>query len=842
MTATSNANTIDLADGQSLTVSGNLINSGLIDLDVIAPDIGGSSLSVTGTLINDGTLAIGNAGITAPDTVTVGDLVNVGSLALAGGGPAAVATLNVMTAARSMLTGSISLSGYATLNYAGGGIGSIGSTASLRLDGPNAQISVTGRTGSESALAGLTVNAGLFNLDDGASLSVAVFNNLGDLDLDAGSTAGGSRFSVTGLAMNSGSLMIGNAGVTTPDSVMLGRVINTGAISLDGGSSLSVAGTLSNYGHLAVAADDSITGVGLVNGGTITLQGAQAVLTVTGAGINTGTITTDSGAVLVLAALINNGTVATDGGSITIQGLLNGTGAATIDGGVLTVNRSSPTQTITFVGAAGGELVLDQLSGFAGIVGGLVAGDTIDVAGIAATSGYITSSDNLILTGAANQTVATLRMSGDFSKEELVVTADGHGGSDISVVFPPEVVSSGANLKVLSGKTVGNVTVLSGGTLIVSSGGFAAGATVSGGGIEIVSSGGTATGVNVQGGEIVFAGGTVTGVIASGSEEAVALGVTFSGHTIAKGVTLNVSSGASADDTLIIGTMYVSSGAIATNIEISDGGLSYLDGKMSGVTILSNGLLFTEGTLMGAVVEGVLTQSAGTATDSVIEFGGQEYLTNYGIQYNTHVLSGGQIFVGLGGTISGLTVDDGGSADISVGGSATGASASQNVTVSAGGTYIFTGSGGAGATLDGGTEIIASGGALSGVTVGYEASLVVEGQATSSVVQSGGEIIVQGGDAIGATVQSGGEIVIRGGQASEVTIAKGGEVDIQSSQISGFTISAGGSAIIDAGAVLVDSAGVGANVTVLAGGDFVYAGASARVARWTLTQGRLRRG
>jgi hypothetical protein len=612
MATTSNSSTIDLADGQSLTVTGNLYNGGAIDLDAGVLDIGGSGLAVTGTLINSGTLTIGNARIGTPDTVTVGNLINnSGSIGLTGSGPSAEATLNVAAAAPNMLRGTISLSGYSVLNYGSGGVRSIGGGASLTLDGPNAQLSVTGGSGNESALAALTVNLGAFSLDDGASVSVRAFNNLGDLDLDAG----GSRFIDTGLLLNSGGLTIGNAGLTTPDTVTVGGVaINTGAISLNGGGNLSVAVTLLNNGSLTVAASDTVTaGAGVINGGAISLNGgtsakSEAILDATagwaptmltgsitlsgyaqlkigGAGfksiasgatftlignsniqpiwipsapsnhdgllllsVNAGTINLDEGAALfpaynfnnlghididnrptfangygsgglsvgyllnsgsisaaeagfyvsriltnsgsislidntyfsvaemlfnsgqittgpsiantdglrgavVLTALsntgsisiaagdlmlvqstaTNNGTIATTDSNTTIQGALSGSGTVTIDGGTVAVGAVASTQTVEFTGSSGGELILNQPGSFAGTIAGFAAGDTINLTGIAAASAQIEAGDKLVLTDAANLTLATLQMTGDFTGDMFQITPDGNGGSVVSV-------------------------------------------------------------------------------------------------------------------------------------------------------------------------------------------------------------------------------------------------------------------------------------------------------------------------------------------------------------------------------------------------------------------------
>ena len=73
---------------------------------------GGSSLTVAGTLTNTGGLAIGNSGISAPDTVAAASLDNTGSINLSGSGNQALLDVTTGSAgfgAAGTLTGSVVL-------------------------------------------------------------------------------------------------------------------------------------------------------------------------------------------------------------------------------------------------------------------------------------------------------------------------------------------------------------------------------------------------------------------------------------------------------------------------------------------------------------------------------------------------------------------------------------------------------------------------------------------------------------------------------------------------------------------------------------------------------------
>jgi hypothetical protein len=156
------------------------------------------------------------------------------------------------------------------------------------------------------------------------------------------------------------------------------------------------------------------------------------------------------------SAFSNNGTMVVGNGdtlSVT-SAIVGGTGIGTIDiatGGVANFSSAvAASQTLQFTGATG-VLALQAPSTFAAVISGLGAGDTIDLAGIAATKALWSagSPGSLALTnsGAAG---ATLSILGDYSKDVFVVTGDGAGGTAITIT--PMCFAAGTRILVPVGE------------------------------------------------------------------------------------------------------------------------------------------------------------------------------------------------------------------------------------------------------------------------------------------------------------------------------------------------------------------------------------------------------
>ncbi len=247
-----NAGTFTLADGASVATSVGLANSGTTSIDrffnsSFSNDGGGSSLSIGGTLNNSDRLEIGNENITAATTVTAAGLSNTGSISLEGSA-GTQATLNIAAVAPTALTaGEYELSGDALLEYASGSIGAIDAGVVLSLDGTKSRVASGSALGSNTALTGLTSNAGSFTLADGAKVTTAGgLTNTDFVAIDK-SSAGGSSLTVGGTLSNVDFLEIGNAEITAAVTVTAAGLANTGTIELNGGTAtqatLKITGT-----------------------------------------------------------------------------------------------------------------------------------------------------------------------------------------------------------------------------------------------------------------------------------------------------------------------------------------------------------------------------------------------------------------------------------------------------------------------------------------------------------------------------------------------------------------------------------------------------------------------
>ena len=173
--------------------------------------------------------------------MTVGALAGAGTISLfgAGGGTPIQAELNVLSAAPETLGFNLSLSNDALVQYASGQIGTIASGDTLTLSTALAQLNDAGGPGPNNALDGLTENDGTLKVIYGATVAIAGnLKNVGfiDLDNDGYTSEGGSSFTVAGTLTNSGGIGIGP---TTNDlsantTMTVGALAGTGAISLFG--------------------------------------------------------------------------------------------------------------------------------------------------------------------------------------------------------------------------------------------------------------------------------------------------------------------------------------------------------------------------------------------------------------------------------------------------------------------------------------------------------------------------------------------------------------------------------------------------------------------------------
>ena len=256
---TANAGGLYFDFGASVSISGNFGNTGTLGIDEHVIDgfdnSGGSTLHIAGTLTNSATVDIGNYALSGPTLVTAGQLDNTATGTInmtAANGYAA--TFDVAAAAPSVWTGTLNISGEASLVYGSGSIGSIAQGAQIELFASNGYIADAGAASSNSALSGLTSNAGGLYFDFGASVSIAGnFSNTGTLgvdehEIDGFDNSGGSTLHVAGTLTNSSNFYIGNLALSGPSAVTVGGLDNTST------GTIVITGVGSNPASLTVTA------------------------------------------------------------------------------------------------------------------------------------------------------------------------------------------------------------------------------------------------------------------------------------------------------------------------------------------------------------------------------------------------------------------------------------------------------------------------------------------------------------------------------------------------------------------------------------------------------------
>src|SRR5262249_51445865 len=130
-----------LRNGVAVNPSGNLTVSG--ELHVDDGGSGGAPFSIPGTLAHSNFVGGGNGSLTAARTVTAAALNNAGTIGITGSA-SQLATLSIASAAgfgtAGVLTGSVTLSGDALLEFASGQITTIASGATLFLDSTSERV------------------------------------------------------------------------------------------------------------------------------------------------------------------------------------------------------------------------------------------------------------------------------------------------------------------------------------------------------------------------------------------------------------------------------------------------------------------------------------------------------------------------------------------------------------------------------------------------------------------------------------------------------------------------------------------------------------------------------
>jgi hypothetical protein len=266
------------------TVTTFLDNTGSLNVDHGAGE-GGTTLNVGGTLTNGGSFSIGNTTLSASDEVTAAGLDNIkGKLQLFGSG-SNQALLDVTAGSAGFGTtgvvrGYVRLVGDSAIEFESGEITSLAAHTQLHLNGNDAFIEDSTALGSNSALTGLASigDGAIFALHNNAAVSTSgALDNKGDIRLDFVGGDGGSSLTVGGTLtvsnvgkFNAGELDIGNTTLSASDKVT--------ATALDNSSrgTIQLTGSSANQALLDVTSGAGFGTAGVLSG-YVTLAGDSAI-------------------------------------------------------------------------------------------------------------------------------------------------------------------------------------------------------------------------------------------------------------------------------------------------------------------------------------------------------------------------------------------------------------------------------------------------------------------------------------------------------------------------------------------------------------------------------------
>jgi autotransporter passenger strand-loop-strand repeat protein len=418
----------------------------------------------------------------------------------------------------------------------------------------------------------------------------------------------------------------------------------------------------------------------------------------------------------------------------------------------------------------------------------------------------------------------------------------------------------------------------------------------------------------------VQAGGTIENIVAIGSPGAGIAGPIINlyglaeGTTVADGGQLRVKDGGLAVNTILDAGGDLTDNGRANGTII--GSAAYLDDYhyASATQVLNGGQLDVGGTAIDATVfSGGLVELTGLLENSTIQAGGQiedfagglnfsgdvisaggllvvlpPFITTPSSATQTEIKSGGTLITTPGGSISGLTIDQG----------ATLLSATDLVFTAANGPLVTAGNNLSGTVLGFGQyetvfaggvtyatvltpdtndtilpteQVVASGGRTQGTSIGARGDQYVYGQTDATTILSGGEEDLYMGSALATIIESGGlledqygmtagTIVYAGGllelqdtgATAENTLISGGSMTVSGSEQATNTIIRGGqqtlsnghatSTVISAGGTQTLAKSAVASATLIyAGGEQVLTGYGAQASLTTIAKSGVQR-
>jgi len=253
-TSMSNAGTVDLENGSSLTVNGTADNS----WELFTSSNGGTghnTVNVTGALTNEGT---GEFILSGPgDLGTLGSLSNAGFVDLENGSKLQVT--NDVNNSGSLFTSFILASGGNAINIGGG----LTNSGGFALYGP----------GDTATIGGNVNNSGALDVEGGSTLQIGGnVTNSGMLETNATGVVGMNTIAITGTLTNT---LTGQITLNGPGDLLqvngMGGLTNNGVINVNNGSSIDPQ-SFTNLGTL------NIDGTSRFVVGTPTPMGGQGYI------------------------------------------------------------------------------------------------------------------------------------------------------------------------------------------------------------------------------------------------------------------------------------------------------------------------------------------------------------------------------------------------------------------------------------------------------------------------------------------------------------------------------------------------------------------------------------
>ncbi len=473
--AVTNTGSINIVSGKLTIDPAPFTNTGIVDVE------SGAILVLSGETVTNigGTLETTGSGLLDLVNATINNGTLGGRITTAAGNIGS--TLNGLT---------LAFGGLVTA-----AVGALELTGSITNNGE-----FDANTGATLGLDNVTITGGKLGGAGTIATAASTFDALNGVTIAHGTTVtvtDGTTLDLVGTITDTGTIVLASSGHATQLEI-------SGAVPLVGGGNV----TMTDNTHNSIVSDGltatltnnvTISGAGtigdshltLINNGTIDATGANPLVIDTGvnsttpAGLVVGNIqvTNNTGATLEASAgttlkiednVLNDGTIAAGSSAhVTIAGNVatdtGDTGNINISGHAIveiggTVDKG---QTVTFEVPNGqAELILDDPSGFKGVIAGLVEAPTestenyIDLKGFTDTSQHpvkvvsavfnsATDVTAVTITNGTNQPNLTIYLHDDYSAREIEFASDGAGGT-----FFSDPAASSGTVTIDSGQTL----------------------------------------------------------------------------------------------------------------------------------------------------------------------------------------------------------------------------------------------------------------------------------------------------------------------------------------------------------------------------------------------------